>query len=185
MRLRTARRSWSRSPVPPAVVLVGAPGSGKSTVGALLADRLGVALRETDDDVERAEGKPVPEIFLDSGEARFRELERDAVAAAVADHDGVLALGGGAVLDPGTRALLLQQPTAWLRVGPAQSAHRSGLDVPRPAGLGNVRSRLVTLLNEMAPLYAEVARTVVDTDSRTPAEVADAVVEGLALGGAA
>jgi shikimate kinase len=167
------------------VVLVGAPGSGKSTVGALLADRLGVDLRETDADVERAEGKPVLEIFLDSGEPRFRELERAAVSHALREHDGVLALGGGAVLDAATRRLLAEQPTAWLRVGPAQAARRSGLDAPRPAGVGNVRSRLVTLLSETAPLYAESARAVVDTDSRTPDEVADAVVEALDLGGAA
>lgn len=185
MRLRTARRSWSRSSVSPVVVLVGAPGSGKSAVGSLLAQRLGVGLRETDQDVERAAGMPVADIFLEYGEERFRALEAAAVAEALHDHDGVLAVGGGAVLDAGTRTRLAAQPTAWLRVGPAQAARRSGLDVPRPAGVGNVRSRLVALLAERAPLYEASARVVVDTDTRTPAEVADAVVVALALGGAA
>ena len=163
----------------PVVVLVGVPGSGKTTVGTLLADRLGVGFRDTDQDVERTEGKPVPEIFMDSGEARFRELEKAAVAAALVEHDGVLALGGGAVLDAGTRSLLVEQPTVWLQVGASQGAHRVGLDVPRPVLLGNVRGRLVTLLNERGPLYAEVARLTVDTEGRTPDEVADAVLAGL------
>jgi shikimate kinase len=163
------------------VVLVGVPGSGKTTVGTLLADRLGVGFRDTDQDVEAAEGKPVPDIFVDSGEAYFRELERAAVAAALTEHDGVLALGGGAVLDAGTRALLVEQPTVWLQVGASSGAHRVGLDVPRPVLLGNVRGRLMTLLAERGPLYAEVARVTIDTEGRTPAEVADLVVAELHL----
>jgi len=162
-------------------VLVGVPGSGKTTVGNLLAERLGVSFRDTDQDVERSEGKPIPDIFVDSGEPYFRALERAAVARAVAEHDGVLALGGGAVLDPDTRALLVEQPTVWLQVGASSGAARVGLDVPRPVLLGNVRGRLATLLRERGPLYTEVARLTVDTEGRTPEEVADAVVEGLGL----
>ncbi len=165
----------------PQIVLVGVPGSGKTTVGTLLAERLGVGFRDTDQDVERTEGKPVSDIFVESGEAHFRELERAAVALALQEHDGVLALGGGAVLDDGTRALLVEQPTVWLQVGPAAGAHRVGMDVIRPVLLGNVRGRMTQLLKERGPLYAEVARITVDTEGRTPAEVADAVVEGLGL----
>lgn len=157
------------------------PGSGKTTVGILLAARLGVGFRDTDQDVEMAEGKPVPDIFVDSGEPYFRSLERDAVARALREHDGVLALGGGAVLDAGTRALLVDEPTVWLQVGAAAGAHRVGLDVPRPVLLGNVRGRLATLVAERAPLYAEVARLVVDTDARTPDEVVSDVIAGLRL----
>ena len=157
------------------------PGSGKTTVGILLAARLGVGFRDTDQDVEMAEGKPVPDIFVDSGEPYFRSLERDAVARALREHDGVLALGGGAVLDAGTRALLIDEPTVWLQVGAAAGAHRVGLDVPRPVLLGNVRGRLATLVAERAPLYAEVARLVVDTDARTPDEVVSDVIAGLRL----
>jgi shikimate kinase len=163
------------------VVLVGVPGSGKTTVGTLLAELLGVGFRDTDQDVERSEGKPVPDIFVDSGEPYFRELERTAVAAALLDHDGVLALGGGAVLDAGTRALLLEQPTVWLQVGAAAGAKRVGLDVPRPVLLGNVRGRLAALVAERAPLYAEVARLTVDTDGLDPHAVADTVLAGLGL----
>ena len=157
------------------------PGSGKTTVGILLSARLGVGFRDTDQDVEMAEGKPVPDIFVDSGEPYFRSLERDAVARALHEHDGVLALGGGAVLDAGTRALLIDEPTVWLQVGAAAGAHRVGLDVPRPVLLGNVRGRLATLVAERAPLYAEVARLVVDTDARTPDEVVSDVIAGLRL----
>jgi len=163
------------------VVLVGVPGSGKTTVGTLLADLLGTDFRDTDQDVERTEGKPVPDIFVDSGEPYFRELERTAVATALRDHDGVLALGGGAVLDEGTRALLLDQPTVWLQVGAAAGAKRVGLDVPRPVLLGNVRGRLAALVAERAPLYAEVARLTVDTDGLDPQAVADAVLAWLGL----
>jgi shikimate kinase len=163
------------------VVLVGVPGSGKTTVGTLLADRLGLSFRDTDHDVEVAQGKPVADIFVDSGEEAFRVLERAAVATALVEHDGVLALGGGAVLDESTRALLREQATVWLQVGAASGAHRVGLDVPRPVLLGNVRGRLATLLTERGPLYAEVARVSIDTDGRTPDQVADLVVRELGL----
>ena len=161
------------------MVLVGVPGSGKTTVGTLLAERLGVDFRDTDHDVEVIEGKPVSDVFVDSGEVHFRQVEKAAVATALLEHDGVLALGGGAVLDEGTRALLVVQPTVWLQVGAASGAHRVGLDVPRPVLLGNVRGRLAALLTERGPLYAEVSRVVVDTEGRTPAEVADLVLDGL------
>jgi len=167
--------------VAPCVVLVGVPGSGKTTVGELLSERLHVAFRDTDRDIEVAEGKTVSDIFVDSGEPAFRALERAAVARALDEHDGVLALGGGAVTDSSTRALLLGHPTVWLQVGASAGAHRVGLDVPRPVLLGNVRSRLATLVAERAPLYAEVARVTVDTDGSTPDEVSDTIVAALGL----
>lgn len=165
----------------PRVVLVGVPGSGKTTVGGALAERLGVALRDTDRDIEVVAGKPIPDIFVDDGEPHFRALEREAVAVALAEHDGVLALGGGAVIDEGTRALLRQHPVAWLQVSAAGGAKRVGLDVPRPVLLGNVRGRLAALVAERSPLYAEVATFAVETDALTPAQVADAIIAGLGL----
>ncbi len=160
---------------------MGVPGSGKSTVGGVLAERLGVSLRDTDRDIERAAGKPISDIFVDDGEAHFRALERAAVAAAIAEHDGVLALGGGAVLDEGSRALLMDQRTVWLQVSAAGGAKRVGLDVPRPVLLGNVRGQLAALVAERSPLYAEVATITLETDTRTPAEVAELVIEELGL----
>ena len=165
----------------PRVVLVGVPGSGKTTVGTLLAERLHVAFRDTDHDIEVSEGTALPDIFVDSGEPYFRALEKAAVARALVEHDGVLSLGGGAVLDERTRALLTGHPTVWLQVGASAGAHRVGLDVPRPVLLGNVRGRLAALLAERGPLYTEVARLTVDTDERTPDEVADAILTGLGL----
>ena len=159
----------------PRAVLVGPMGAGKTTVGGLLADGWGVPLRDTDQDVERAEGRTVSDIFVDSGEAYFREREHAAVVAALAEHEGVLALGGGAVLDPRTRAALAPHRVVFLRVGLSDAVRRVGLGTGRPLLLGNVRSRVKVLLDERTPIYESVADVVVDTDGRTAAEVADAV----------
>ena len=136
-------------------------------------------MRDTDADVEAAEGRAIAEIFVDDGEARFRELERAAVAAALAEHDGVLALGGGAVMDAGTRELLAGHRVVFLRVGLSDAVKRVGLGTARPLLLGNVRATMKKLLDERTPVYASVAAVTVDTDGRDPAEVADAVVAAL------
>jgi shikimate kinase len=167
-------------PSGPRAVLVGPMGAGKTTVGRILAARWGVDVRDTDADVEAAAGKPVPEIFVDEGEERFRELERAAVAAALASHDGVLSLGGGAVLDADTRTLLEGHPVVFLRVGLADAVKRVGLGTGRPLLLGNVRSRVRQLLDERTPVYEAVAALVVDTDGRSPEQVADEIEKGLA-----
>jgi len=163
----------------PRVVLVGPMGAGKSTVGRLLASRWDVPFRDTDDDVEQAEGRTISDIFVDDGEERFRALERAAVARAVAEHPGVLAVGGGAVMAEETRALLAGQRVVFLRVGLSDAAARVGLGAARPLLLGNVRGTMKALLDERTPVYESVAVVVVDTDGRTPDEVADAVVEAL------
>lgn len=163
----------------PRVVLVGPMGAGKTTVAALLGERWGVAVRDTDADVEAAEGRSISVIFVDSGEAHFREREAAAVATALAEHDGVLSLGGGAVLDPATRELLEGLPVVFLRVGLSDAVKRVGLGTSRPLLLGNVRSRIKALLDERTPVYESVASVVVDTDGRSPDEVADEVVAAL------
>lgn len=150
-------------------------GAGKTTVAALLAERWGVEVRDTDADVEAAEGRSVSEIFVDAGEAHFREREHAAVLAALAEHPGVLALGGGAVLDERTRAALAAYPVVFLKVGLSDAVKRVGLGSGRPLLLGNVRARVKQLLDERLPIYTEVADVVVDTDGRTPEEVADEV----------
>ncbi len=163
----------------PRVVLVGPMGSGKSTVGALLAQRWGVDFRDTDADVERAEGRSISELFVDEGEVDFRAQERAAVAIAVATHDGVLSLGGGAVMDPETRALLAGEQVVFLQVGLTEAVKRVGLGASRPLLLGNVRSQVKKILDERAPVYASVSVATVDTDTRSVADVADAVEEAL------
>jgi shikimate kinase len=159
----------------PRVVLVGPMGAGKSTVADLLAQRWRIDVRDTDRDVEARAGKEIADIFVEDGEAVFRALERDAVAAALASHTGVLALGGGAVLDHGTRAALAGHRVVFLRVGLADAVKRVGLGAGRPMLLGNVRSRIKALLDERLPVYESVATGSVDTDGRTPEEVADEV----------
>lgn len=160
----------------PRVVLVGSMGAGKTTVGGLVAAALGVDFADTDQLVEEVAGKPVAEIFVDDGEAHFRELERVAVAEALARHTGVLALGGGAVLDEGTRSLLAGHPVVFLRVGLSDAASRVGLGVSRPLLLGNVRGRIKQLLDERTPIYTSVARFTVGTDGLDAVQVADRVL---------
>jgi shikimate kinase len=163
----------------PVVVLVGPPGAGKTTVGGLLAAAHGVPLRDTDLDIEAAAGKAVSDIFVDDGEEAFRALERDAVAAALDAHPGVLALGGGAVLSPATRARLRGHTVVYLRVGLAEAVRRVGLAKDRPVLALNPRAMLRHLLDARAPLYEEVAEVTVDTDTLTPAQVVAEVTAGL------
>ncbi|MFC5011634.1 shikimate kinase [Nocardioides plantarum] len=163
----------------PVVVLVGPMGAGKSTVAALLAERLGVRARDTDADVEAAEQRTISDIFVDSGEAHFRALERAAVAEALAGHDGVLSLGGGAVLDESTQALLAGHRVVFLRVGLAEAVKRVGLGAGRPLLFGNVRAQIKTTLETRAPIYESVATLVIDTDETSPDEVATRILEAL------
>ncbi len=159
----------------PRVVLVGPMGAGKTTVGRLLAAWWEVEFRDTDHDVEQHEGRPISEIFVDQGEGYFRSLERAAVSEALATHDGVLALGGGAVLDPATREQLKEHTVVFLHVGLTDAVKRVGLGSARPLLLGNVRGRIKALLDERLPVYREVATVTVDTDGRSAEEVAAAV----------
>ncbi|HEY6934065.1 MAG TPA: shikimate kinase [Marmoricola sp.] len=159
----------------PRVVLVGPMGAGKTTVASLLAKAWSLPVRDTDHDVEAAAGRTISDIFVDDGEEHFRALERVAVRQALADHEGVLALGGGAVLDPDTREALTGHTVVFLRVGLSEAVKRVGLGSARPLLLGNVRGTLKKLLDERTPVYESVATIVVDTDGREPAAVADEV----------
>ena len=160
------------------VVLVGPPGSGKSTVGAVLAELLGLPLHDTDAAVEAAQGRTISDIFIEDGEPAFRALERAEVARALAEDDGVLALGGGAPVDPGTEQLLGGQTVVFLDVGIADASKRVGFDQSRPLLAVNPRASWVRLMNERRPVYERVATFRVDTAGRTPQDVA-AEVAGL------
>ncbi|MGH3357117.1 MAG: shikimate kinase [Nocardioidaceae bacterium] len=163
----------------PRLVLVGAMGSGKTTVGGLVAERLGVALRDTDADIVSETGREIGEIFVDEGEQHFRDLERAAVRAALSEHEGVVALGGGAVISAETRDLLRGLTVVFLDVGLSDAVRRVGLGVSRPLLLGNVRARLKALLDERYPLYREVATVTVDTNGRDPEDIADEIAKAV------
>ncbi len=169
----------------PVVILIGPPGAGKSTVGALLAGLLGVTYTDTDTVIEQEAGKPVGDIFIEDGEPAFRALERAAVARCIATHRGILGLGGGAVLDPGTQQLLASQRVVYLRTGFAAAAHRVGLDTPRPLLAINPRARLKELLEQRLPVYEGLAWLTVATDDREPRDIADEIAAAPAVRAAA
>jgi len=157
------------------IVLVGAPGSGKSTVGPLLAERLDLPFTDVDAVIERRTGRSIAEIFADDGEPAFRAMEEQTTAELL-EAEGVLSLGGGAVLSASTRQALQGHRVIWLQVSAATAVRRVGLNEARPLLLGNVRGRLIKLLAERSPLYAEVATEQVSTDQRSPAAIVDLLV---------
>ncbi|MEU6540125.1 shikimate kinase [Streptomyces sp. NPDC047000] len=163
----------------PLVVLVGPMGVGKSTVGHLLAERLGTGFRDTDDDIVAAQGRAISDIFVEDGEAAFRALEKRAVRDALSGHDGVLALGGGAVLDADTRALLAAHRVVYLSMDVEEAVRRTGLNVARPLLAVNPRKQWRELMEARRHLYEEVATAVVPTDGRAPEEVTRAALEAL------
>jgi shikimate kinase len=172
----------------PRLVLVGPPASGKTTVGTAVAALLGVPFRDTDADVEELTGTTVADLFVQHGEPRFRELEEQAVARGLAEHEGVLALGGGAVTAAATRALLVAHgrdggTVVWLDVDLASAARRVGLSRDRPLLAVNPRAMLRSMLEQRAPLYDEVSTHRVATGGREPGDVV-ADVAAIARGGA-
>lgn len=163
------------------VVLVGPMGVGKSTVGRLLAERLGVGYRDTDEDIVASRGRSVADIFVDEGEPVFRALEKQAVHTALTEHEGVLALGGGAILDDGTRALLAGHRVVYLSMDVEEAVKRTGLNTARPLLAVNPRRQWRELMEARRHLYEEVATAVVATDGRSPEEVGQAALDALEL----
>jgi shikimate kinase len=156
-------------------------GVGKSTVGQLIAGRLGVGYRDTDDDIVAEQGRSVAEIFVDEGEPVFRAVEKAAVHRALGEHEGVLALGGGSILDADTRALLAGQRVVYLSMDVEEAVKRTGLNAARPLLAVNPRKQWRELMEARRHLYEEVATVVVATDGRTPEEVTEVVLDALEL----
>jgi shikimate kinase len=170
--------------VRPLVVIVGPPASGKTTIGTAAAQALGVVFRDTDHDVEAEAGTSVADVFVQLGEPHFRAMEEEAVARALGEHDGVLALGGGAVTRQATRERLVAYAkdggtVVWLDVDLHSAANRVGLSRDRPILGINPRAMLRHMLETRAPLYGEVATLTVSTGGRTPEEVLAEVLAAL------
>ncbi|GAA2699266.1 shikimate kinase [Actinoplanes palleronii] len=156
----------------PVAVLVGPPGAGKTTIGEAVAAALGLTFVDTDALIEARAGKPIPDIFIDEGEPVFRALEREVVAEALTSFPGVLALGGGAILDEATRKLLHDHTVVFLSVELSDAIKRVGLGGGRPLLAMNPRATMKYLLEQRRPLYTEIATHTITTDARDPAEIA-------------
>lgn len=167
----------------PAAILVGPPGSGKSTVGPLLAARLHTGFLDTDDEVEAIARKRAGDIFVEDGEQAFRAIEARVVRRALGYH-GVVALGSGAVLDHDVPRLLAGQQVVYLETGFSEMAKRVGLNRPRVPVPGNPRGMLRAMLEARLPLYQDVARVTVRTDDLSPEEIADRIAAAQATAGA-
>ena len=163
----------------PRAIIIGAPGAGKTSVGRRVAERLGVEFRDSDAAIEKRAGKPVSDIFLSDGETEFRRLEREVIAESLEEVDGVLSVGGGAVLDPDTREAFSHHTVVWLEVDLGNATKRVGMNSARPLLMGNVRGTMTTMLNERTPLYQEVATVTVDTSGRPLKDVVSDVVAEL------
>lgn len=164
------------------VVVIGPPGAGKSTIGAMLAHRLDLAFRDVDEDIAATAGKPITDIFATDGEPAFRALEETAVATGLAEHAGVLALGGGAILSERTRAALAGRTVVFLNVGMAEGVRRTGLSTARPLLAGvNPRATFKALLDARLPLYREVATVEIATDDLPPDEIVAKILAALGV----
>lgn len=164
------------------IVLIGVPGAGKTTVGTILAGKLGRDFIDTDQKIEEISGKTISEIFIQDGEAIFRATEKDVIEQSIAKGNAVISLGGGALMNSDTRELVKTQRTIWLQTGLAQAVDRIGMNRNRPLLLGNVRGQLADLMAAREPFYIECAHEVVDTNELSADQVADLIVAKLEQG---
>jgi shikimate kinase len=161
----------------PKAVLVGLPGSGKSTIGRRLAKALDVDMLDTDTAIEEQTGRPIADIFAADGEQEFRRIEEGVVRAALAEHDGVLSLGGGAVTSSGVRAALAGHTVVYLEISAAEGVRRTGGNTVRPLLAGPDRAeKFRALMSQRVPLYRQVATIRVNTNRRNPGAVVRHIV---------
>ncbi len=143
----------------PRIILIGPPGAGKSSVGLALASRLRISFSDTDKLVEKSTGKSVSQILIEEGESAFREIEKQVCSRALVEEEGVLALGGGAVLAPETRKLIsnCDSKVIFLDVTLKVAAPRIGFNRDRPLLLSNPRQQWQSLMDQRRPIYLEVS----------------------------
>lgn len=166
----------------PCVVLVGPPGAGKSTIGRKLARELGAELVDTDAMIEAETGRTIAEIFTAEGEPEFRRIEEDTVRRAVQAGDGIISLGGGAILSAATRELLRERTVVYLEISVAEGLRRTGAATHRPLLAGaDPAAKYRELMRLRRPLYREVASVRVRTDGRSPGRVVRNILARLGL----
>jgi len=164
----------------PTAVLVGLPGSGKSTIGRRLAKALDVALLDTDAAIEETTGRTIADIFATDGEKEFRRIEEDVIRSALKSHGGVLSLGGGAVMTDGVRQALAGHTVIYLEISAAEGVRRTGGTTVRPLLAGGDRSeKFKALMSQRVPLYRRVATMRVNTNRGNPGAVVRYIVERL------
>ncbi|KQB85496.1 shikimate kinase [Corynebacterium oculi] len=160
----------------PAVILVGPPGAGKSTVARRLGNALNLPVLDTDELIAQECGKPCGEAFVELGESAFREVEARYVAQAL-NHGGVVSLGGGAVTHPESREALREHVVVWVDVSAEEGVRRTLAEGTRPVlEAEDPAARYRSLLEQREPWYQEVSTHRVRTDGRTPAQVVSRIL---------
>lgn len=161
----------------PKAVLIGLPGSGKSTIGRRLAKAMGITMLDTDAEIERRTGRTIAEIFAEEGEPGFRRLEEEVIRDALRDHDGILSLGGGAVTTPGVREALAGHTVVYLEISAAEGVRRTSGSTVRPLLAGPDRAeKYRELMSQRVPLYRRVATVRINTNRRNPGAVVRYIV---------
>ena len=161
------------------IVLIGPPGAGKTIIGKALSKELELAFIDSDAEIERISGKSISEIFVDQGEEVFRKTEVETVTRILAEFEGVVALGGGAPINPEIKKVLLnsEYPVIFIDVSISQAANRIGFNKDRPLLMINPRQQWLHLMSERRPIYEKLATITVSSDNSKPAEVAKTITE--------
>jgi shikimate kinase len=164
----------------PKAVLMGMPGSGKSTIGRRLAKALDLTLLDTDAKIVETTGRTIADIFSNDGEPEFRRVEEQVVRAALAEHDGIISLGGGAITSPGVRDALAGHTVIFLEISAAEGIRRTTGGTVRPLLAGpDPAQKYRDLMSERVPLYRRAATMRVNTNRRNPGAVVRHIVERL------
>lgn len=160
-------------------VLVGIPGSGKTTIGRELAKKLDVNFIDTDRLIEQKAGKTVANIFIEDGEPRFREIEKEVVLKSLLQEDAVVSLGGGSILDAEVRTALQRHLVFWLQTSIANAVKRTSINQNRPLLLDAPRATLIKLLEQRSGFYTEVAKSQIDTDGKTIKAIVEEIAKSI------
>jgi shikimate kinase len=164
----------------PKAILMGMPGSGKSTIGRRLAKAMGLTLLDTDAKIVETTGRTIADIFSNDGEPEFRRIEEEVVRAALAEHDGIISLGGGAITSPGVRDALAGHTVIFLEISAAEGIRRTTGGTVRPLLAGaDPAQKYRNLMSERVPLYRRAATMRVNTNRRNPGAVVRYIVERL------